>query len=141
MNVFVNIMPQKANNGQIKTFMERYLINGYFKVSKEELQTQMFFLETVRTKTSEMIESFLKERIDMFGPVCFDPPVYVRCFNRGYDFDVREIVSGKVNGMEGDSLKIKGKYFNKENDCEFFSHVVDADKEKLMRKILESSKF
>ena len=84
-----------------------------------------------------MIESFLKERIDMFGPVCFDTPVYVRCFNRGYDFDVREIVSGK----EGDSLKIKGKYFTKENDCEFFSHVVDADKEKLMRKIFESSKF
>lgn len=82
MNVFVNIMPQKANNGQIKTFMERYLmnenINGYFKVSKEELQTRMFFLETVRTKTSEMIESFLKERIDMFGPVRFESPVYVR---------------------------------------------------------------
>lgn len=145
MNVFVIIMPQKANNGQIKTFMEKYLmnenINGYFKVSKEELQTQMFFLETVRTKTSEMIESFLKERIDMFGPVRFESPVYVRCFNRGYDFDVREIVSGKVEGMEGDSLKIKGKYFTKENDCEFFSHVVNVDKEKLMRKILESSKF
>lgn len=77
----------------------------------------------------------------MFGPVRFESPVYVRCFNREYDFDVREIVSGKVEGMEGDSLKIKGKYFAKENDCEFFSHVVDADKEKLMRKILESSKF
>ena len=87
MNVFVDIMPQKANNGQIKTFMERYLmnenINGYFKVSKEELQTQMFFLETVRTKTSEMIESFLKERIDMFGPVRFESPVYV-CSLVGY---------------------------------------------------------
>ena len=144
MNVFVNIMPQKANNGQIKTFMERYLmdenINGYFKVSKEELQTQMFFLETVRTKTSEMIESFLKERIDMFGPVRFESPVYVRCFNRGYDFDVREIVSGKVEGMVGDDLKIKGIYFGND-DREFFSYVVDSDKEKLMREILESSRF
>lgn len=124
--------------------MEKYLmnenINGYFKVSKEELQTQMFFLETVRTKTSEMIESFLKERIDMFGPVRFESPVYVRCFNRGYDFDVREIVSGKIEGMVGDDLKIKGIYFGND-DREFFSYVVDSDKEKLMREILESSRF
>lgn len=116
-------------------------INGYFKVSKKDLYLQLFLLKLTREKTVNMIESFLKERIETFGNIKFKTPVIVKCFNRGYDFQVTEIVSGKVEGMEGDSLKIKGKYFTKENDCEFFSYVVDSDKEKLMREILESSRF
>ena len=87
-----------------------------------------------------MIESFLKERIETFGNIKFKTPVIVKCFNRGYDFQVTEVVSGKIEGMVGDDLKIKGIYFGND-DREFFSYVVDSDKEKLMREILESSRF
>ena len=115
-------------------------INEYFKVSRKDLCHQLFLLELTREKTVNMIESFLKERIETFGNIKFKTPVIVKCFNRGYDFQVTEVVSGKIEGMVGDDLKIKGIYFGND-DREFFSYVVDSDKEKLMREILESSRF
>ena len=74
-------------------------INGYFKVSKKDLCRQLFLLELTREKTVNMIESFLKERIETFGNIKFKTPVIVKCFNRGYDFQVTEVVSGKIEGM------------------------------------------
>ena len=87
-------------------------INGYFKVSRKDLCHQLFLLELTREKTVNMIESFLKERIETFGNIKFKTPVIVKCFNRGYDFQVTEVVSGKIEGMVGDDLKIKGMYVN-----------------------------
>lgn len=115
-------------------------INGYFKVLRKDLCHQLFLLELTREKTVNMIESFLKERIETFGNIELKTPVIVKCFNRGYDFQVTEVVSGKIEGMVGDDLKIKGIYLGND-DREFFSYVVDSDKEKLMREILESSRF